>query len=565
MSKYFLIASGGTGMRCLQSCIQLCALGMFPGKTLNILLVETDEENKDKRNTENLLKWYNQIKSNVGGSNDQNRSESDQPKTTQNRMVGDFFSANINLYNFVPDYSTDATRNFKVISQVQRGNSQINQELANIFYEKRVQEFDLSHGYRAQTHLGSYLMYHAIITETIKASKDSQYSSRSELRRFLQEIQESSGDGARIFVLGSTFGGTGASSIPIMTRAITHACQIMSDNILKMDNLFFGGVILSSYFSFPPPSANQVEKEKVVARSDFFEHNSASALMYYINDANVIKNYKRLYLLGWGGEGLNTMNVENYKRQFVNDSDDGKATTGGAKQENPGHVLELFSAFAAKHFFEESTTSSNALKNLTEAEFYYKTLEMGSSSGTLRPILRWEDLYSINISGNQKPIEEDIKDNFIGFLTLAALLNSTFENSISALFRSLKTYNLNYQIDDNTTESLQAFLAYFYQTPNNESRYNYSPGWFKQLYLTFHGDQGSPGRNFLNLSGELLTIGHKGEEWYRNFDSLQDNKKASDAIIKQLIKFHNKGNSPGKIGDFLKHFRRAIIEINSNK
>jgi hypothetical protein len=38
----------------------------------------------------------------------------------------------------------------------------------SLLFDKEVQEFDLSHGYRAQTHLGSYLMYHAILEEVTK-------------------------------------------------------------------------------------------------------------------------------------------------------------------------------------------------------------------------------------------------------------------------------------------------------------------------------------------------------------------------------------------------------------
>lgn len=41
--------------------------------------------------------------------------------------------------------------------------------LTNLFYEETVQEFDLMHGFRAQTHVGTYLMYHAIIEEIREA------------------------------------------------------------------------------------------------------------------------------------------------------------------------------------------------------------------------------------------------------------------------------------------------------------------------------------------------------------------------------------------------------------
>ncbi len=60
-SKYFLVCAGGTGMRCMQSFINLCALGMFSGQTIDVLLLDTDAENKDKKNTENLIQKYTRL------------------------------------------------------------------------------------------------------------------------------------------------------------------------------------------------------------------------------------------------------------------------------------------------------------------------------------------------------------------------------------------------------------------------------------------------------------------------------------------------------------------------
>ena len=57
-SKYFLVCAGGTGMRCLQSFINMCSVGMFAGQTIDVLLLDTDAENKDKKNTENLIQKY---------------------------------------------------------------------------------------------------------------------------------------------------------------------------------------------------------------------------------------------------------------------------------------------------------------------------------------------------------------------------------------------------------------------------------------------------------------------------------------------------------------------------
>ena len=67
-SKYFLVCAGGTGMRCLQSFINLCSVGMFSGQTIDVLLLDTDAENKDKKNTENLIQKYSKLMHNNGES-----------------------------------------------------------------------------------------------------------------------------------------------------------------------------------------------------------------------------------------------------------------------------------------------------------------------------------------------------------------------------------------------------------------------------------------------------------------------------------------------------------------
>ncbi|MBK8627929.1 MAG: hypothetical protein IPN86_20915 [Saprospiraceae bacterium] len=57
--------------------------------------------------------------------------------------------------------------NYRSISTLAEGNPEkqkANKLVSDLFLdENSVQEFNLAHGYRAQTHLGSHLMYHAII------------------------------------------------------------------------------------------------------------------------------------------------------------------------------------------------------------------------------------------------------------------------------------------------------------------------------------------------------------------------------------------------------------------
>ena len=45
MNTYNVIAIGGTGMRCAESLVQLCAMGMFDNTEINLLALDTDLEN----------------------------------------------------------------------------------------------------------------------------------------------------------------------------------------------------------------------------------------------------------------------------------------------------------------------------------------------------------------------------------------------------------------------------------------------------------------------------------------------------------------------------------------
>ena len=44
--KLFLIAIGGTGMRCLEAFVHLCAAGMFDDQEIEILTLDTDPEKR---------------------------------------------------------------------------------------------------------------------------------------------------------------------------------------------------------------------------------------------------------------------------------------------------------------------------------------------------------------------------------------------------------------------------------------------------------------------------------------------------------------------------------------
>ena len=361
MAKLFVIAIGGTGMRCLESFVHLCAIGMFDNHEVDILTLDTDETNGNKGRVESLIDIYNKVKSNNPAQVDGG---------TVNRDT--FFSAKLNLYRFFTKYGDQNRKSFKVLSHTGNNESKAeNRDLSALFYdEQSVQEFALDHGYRAQTHLGSMLMYHGIVeaARNAKEKGDNADIQDRNLKKFVELLQSSQTE-ARVFVFGSLFGGTGASSIPVIPVALRDAVSILSDGAQTLDlsNVKFGATLLTNYFSFNSPDAQQKLRDKVIADSNNFALNSQAALQFYQEDPTVRTTYKRFYHVGWPLPKLDV-------------STPGDTTTGGGEQKNACHVVELMCGCAAYDFF---TVDDSELKNDT-ATYFYRSAEMENNVLTFK-------------------------------------------------------------------------------------------------------------------------------------------------------------------------------------
>jgi len=348
MSQIFVIGIGGTGMRCIEAFTHLCAIGMFDKTDVHLLALDTDKDNGNLTRLKNLKESYIKTK----GVNKK-----------QFALEHTFFSANLHYYQFCPDYSHLSTFSALYNYGDTKFKNPEKAAIADLLFTDNAKNFDLKHGYRAQTHLGSLLMYHSIIY-------DVRTNDHGDLRKFIQELITACASGKpRVFILGSVFGGTGASSIPIIPKAIKKAAALIADAIDIEQNAYFGATLLTSYFSFPLPNDNDKAKQKVIATSDKFALNSQAAMMFYEADETVKKTYQKFYMMGT--ETLDWMPSK------VKD----KTITGGENQENESHYVELLAAFAAWHFFnslEEGTDSAGLaglgdLKQEKRVEYLYRT------------------------------------------------------------------------------------------------------------------------------------------------------------------------------------------------
>jgi hypothetical protein len=358
MDKLFLIAIGGTGMRCLESFVHLCAAGLFDNHTIEVLTLDTDQNNGNKDRVESLIELYNKVKTNDAGNiGGVQRSNS-------------FFSAKLNLYRFFTDYSTANRMTLAALSSTSNltdEQRQDNQDLTDLLFEKEsVQQFKLDHGYRAQTHLGSMLMYHGLIEAAINAKKGggTVKIQEKELAKYLELLNKHASN-ARVFVFGSVFGGTGASSIPVIPIAISEALRILTggNNELNLNKVLFGSTLLTDYFTFKTPTAQQLETDKVIADANNFALNSQAALSFYNEDSTVRKTYKKMYHIGWPS----SLKI-NYS-----EGNAGNVVTGGHEQCNACHVAELMCAAAAYDFFNEDRA---ALEKIGDAEYDFRTVSI---------------------------------------------------------------------------------------------------------------------------------------------------------------------------------------------
>jgi hypothetical protein len=509
MSQIFIIGIGGTGMRCIEAFTHLCAMGMFDKTEVHLLALDTDKDNGNFTRLKNLKEAYIKTK----GVNKK-----------QYALDSTFFSANMHYYQFSPDYSNLST--FDAIYRY--GDTKYNNPekaaVADLLLTEDAKAFDLKHGYRAQTHLGSLLMYHSIID-------DVRTNDKSDLRRFVQELISACASGKpRVFILGSVFGGTGASSIPIIPKAIKAAASLISDATDIERNAYFGATLLTSYFSFKLPSDSEKMNQKVIATSDRFALNSQAAMMFYESDDTVKKTYQKFYMMG-------TQDI-NWQPSKIKD----KTVTGGENQENESHYIEFLAAFAAWHFFnspEEGTDEAGLsgledLKREKKVEFLYRTF---NENGKI-------DLIDFVGSEHKKQFAKKIA--LFTAMSYLVLLDK-YDFFVQAQTGDLQKVKIEgYEdIDPEEVRNLKRYMKLYHFDTDEEG--NIKDGWLRQL----HRSSGGGDRFLLNPS----IFGCNSIKEFEKF-------KFNDSIFLKGSDFENHKFKTGLIGTIMDKFYSEFIKAN---
>ena len=430
--KIFLIGIGGTGMRCLESFVHTCAVGMYDDTEVEMLALDTDKDNGNFARLRELVEHYNKINGGVAKKNT-------------------FFSAKIKYYEFSPGYTDND--NFAVLSKYANldthRNNDRSADLVDLFLTPDVRNMNLKDGYRAQTQMGSLLMYYAIEQAAYEAKNNLPSKGTNELRDFLSSLN--AGNKQPVFVFGSVFGGTGASSIPIIPLAFRKADKIFERTNDVISDNYFGSIVLTNYFKFDVKD----NLREVVARSENFAINSQSALMFYNEDPTIISTYKRLYLLG---------RKSSETRDVLDPANGGsRGVTGGLNQKNPADYIELLAAFAAYHFIKE-TQKEEPFKDDQDKRFLCLAHDYGSNKLDFR-LFAQED--------------EQVFKEKLGALTVASLLDLKGTEFFASIVNERNMFE-NVDANGVQMDSLHRYFELFNVgiDPTNE---NIIKGWLPQM------------------------------------------------------------------------------------
>jgi hypothetical protein len=303
LSDRILLSMGGSGARCAEALIYLCAAGLAP-ESLTMVFIDADTNNHSLQRAVELALLYGKL----------------QPGTPVEHEATPFLRTRITLpQNPVwSPFSTGAAQpslaeHFQystLKANVRNPVALTSARLMEALYTEQQRRAPLDVGFRGKPSIGA-----AIFADSLQVGV-------APWNQVIQSIRNGAANGpVRIFACGSLFGGTGAAGLPNIPPLLRDSVQ------QGRENVYLGAVLLLPYFTFsaPPQLAGEY------ASPELFLLNSCEALRHYHARPEL---FSQVYVLG----------TENQPAQP-------KFALGGREQANLPHFVELLGGLAAASFF----------------------------------------------------------------------------------------------------------------------------------------------------------------------------------------------------------------------
>lgn len=417
MKKLFLFAIGGTGERVLRSTTMLLAAGVpaFNGYDIYPIIIDYDADNKDKNRARDILKHY-QIINRIAYAN---HPLSSMPQGDKN--MGQFFGCAMKEMNGLNDFVLDfnpGNANLKFRDKIgfdqMAGDLLTTRSLIESLYDTSDDpttelNLDLTVGFKGNPNIGSVIFH--------KLGDYNEYDA------FKSTYNVDQGD--KVVIIGSLFGGTGASGIPVLAQ------QIKKD----IANVDMAALMIQPYF------APEIVKGGAI-NAHLFDSKTKAALNFY--ERSGIKNSMRaVYHIG-----------DPYPTIIP-------YCEGGAGQQNNANPVEFISALAIAHYCGERVPNG-----IFGNEYMY-----GLSRDIVSKVDKTGKQDSCRLFAND--FDQETKDNVLKYLTAFAyamkylradIVGGKLNRETAFLavleFESIKDDVKRNKFSDNGNNKLQDLLVY---------------------------------------------------------------------------------------------------------
>ncbi len=317
--RNFVVGIGGTGARVIESMLYLCAAGYGPDE-LGVIIVDPDSGNGNLDRTLKLIGEYRACRTKISNLHRYGVPLFKTDIKTADTPIWGVFEGE---WKRNPENTT--LSNIIHYPKLKNSNPSL-AGLVDLLFTKEELETKLTEGFRGHPSIGAVVM----------AQKPPYDSAWKILYDAIKDPNCQIND-VGVFLIGSIFGGTGASGVPTFANPpiIKNTDDAMVGDKSKV---VLGGSLVLPYFSFASDPEKE-SKEKVFVKADGFALATKAALRFY-SEKNLA--FDELYLIG------DSLNQET-----------GKFATGKGEQRNDPHYIEVVTALAAFDFYRSNSTRTN--------------------------------------------------------------------------------------------------------------------------------------------------------------------------------------------------------------
>jgi hypothetical protein len=310
-----LICAGGSGVRVLEALLHLCAAGLGPA-SLRLLVIDPDGANGNGARVTGLVESYLE-----GHRRFANRLGDLHLFRTELDLL-DVGGRSAGLKTWSPIEKGQRLR--EVLNVDLLDSTSTPPELVRLFFTSEEINMDLTQGFRGHPSVGAAAM-------SLVALKTGEQPWRQLVEKLRGDLARD--EGARVFLAGSVFGGTGAATFYPIARFLRTVPEV------NHARLKVAAGALSPYFRFESASAGAgSQASRQAAKAERFPLATRSAVDFYEHlRLNAVEDSWPFDAFYWVGDDA-PLSVP--------------YAPGGPNQKNPSHFVELLTALAVLDFFQ---------------------------------------------------------------------------------------------------------------------------------------------------------------------------------------------------------------------